>query len=72
MPAPYTSRQGQFLSFIHHYIQVNGQPPSEGDMQRHFGVTPPSIHQMILTLEKRGTDRTNARPGPVRSVATAA
>jgi hypothetical protein len=66
MPAPYTPRQGHFLSFIHHYIQVNRQPPSERDMQRHFGVTPPSIHQMILTLEKRGLIART--PGQARSI----
>jgi len=66
MAAMYTPRQGQFLSFIHQYIQVNRQPPSEMDMQRHFEVTPPSVHQMILTLEKRGLI---ARiPGQARSI----
>jgi hypothetical protein len=66
MAAAYTPRQGQFLSFIYHYIQVNRQPPSEMDMQRHFGVTPPSIHQMVLTLEKRGLIART--PGQARSI----
>jgi DNA-binding MarR family transcriptional regulator len=26
----------------------------EADFQRYFGVTPPSVHNMILTLERRG------------------
>jgi Mn-dependent DtxR family transcriptional regulator len=30
------------------------RPPAEADLQRHFGVSPPSVHQMILTLERRG------------------
>jgi hypothetical protein len=66
MAQSYTPRQGQFLSFIHNYMKLNGQPPSEGDMQRHFKTTPPSVHQMILTLEKRGLiERT---PGRARSI----
>jgi len=28
--------------------------PAEADMQRHFGVSPPSVHQMVLTLERAG------------------
>jgi repressor LexA len=50
----YTKKQGQYLAFIHYYTKVNRQPPSEVDMQRFFGVTPPTVHQMVLTLEKRG------------------
>ena len=35
-------------------------------MQRHFKVTPPSVHQMIVTLEKK---RLIARtPGQARSI----
>lgn len=52
-PAP-TDRQGQFLAYIHHYSLLNGRPPAEADMQRFFQVTPPSVHQMVLTLERRG------------------
>lgn len=67
MAAPYTPRQGQFLEFIHDYIKLNGQSPSEMDMQRHFRTTPPSIHQMILTLEKRGLiARTPGQPRSIR------
>jgi DNA-binding MarR family transcriptional regulator len=35
-------------------------------MQRHFGVTPPSVHQMILTLERAGLIR--RQPGVPRSI----
>ena len=34
-----------------------GRPPAEADLQRHFGVTPPSVHQMVLTLERAGLIR---------------
>jgi len=48
-----TEKQGQYLAFIYYYTKVNGQPPAEADMQRYFAVTPPSVHQMVLTLEKK-------------------
>ena len=54
MEAPFTKLQGQYLAFITAYTKVIGRPPAEADIQRHFKVTPPSVHQMILTLEKRG------------------
>ena len=54
MAGDYTPRQGQFLAFIYYYTKVNGRPPAEADMQRYFQVTPPSVHQMVVTLERRG------------------
>jgi len=50
----FTPRQGQFLAFIYYYTKVNGRPPAEADMQRYFQVSPPSVHQMVVTLERRG------------------
>lgn len=52
-PVP-TVRQGQFLAYIHHYGLVNGCSPAEADMQRFFQITAPSVHSMMLTLERRG------------------
>lgn len=49
----YTIKQGQYLAFIYHYSKIHGCPPAEADMQRYFKVSPPAVHQMILTLEKR-------------------
>lgn len=49
----FTKKQGQYLAFIHHYNKIHGCPPAEADMQRYFKVSPPTVHQMILTLEKR-------------------
>ncbi|WP_407119847.1 helix-turn-helix domain-containing protein [Bradyrhizobium sp. STM 3561] len=34
-----------------------GRPPAEADMQRHFDLSPPSVHQMIVTLERKGLIR---------------
>ena len=53
----FTEKQGQYLAFIYMYALVNGRPPAEADMQRFFAVTPPSVHQMILELERRGLIR---------------
>ena len=51
MKKSYTHKQGQYLAFIYYYTKVNGRAPSEADMQKYFGVTPPSVHQMVVTLE---------------------
>jgi len=50
----FTKKQGQYLAFIYCYTKIHGQPPAERDMQMYFHVTYPSIHQMVLTLEKNG------------------
>ena len=45
---------------------VLGRAPAEADLQRHFGVSPPSVHQMVLTLERTGLIR--RQPGVARSI----
>ena len=50
----YTAKQGQYLAFIYYYTKIHRQSPAEADMQRYFQVSPPSVHQMILSLEKLG------------------
>ena len=50
----FTPKQGQYLAFIHAYTLVIGRPPAEADLQRFFQVTPPSVHQMVITLERNG------------------
>jgi len=64
--ASFTDKQGQYLAFIDAYTRVHGRAPAEADMQRHFGVTPPSVHQMVLTLERAGLIR--RQPGLARSI----
>lgn len=66
MKSRYTPRQGQYLAFIYYYTKIHGHPPAERDMQRYFKVSPPSVHQMVLTLEKRGLIK--RIPGQVRSI----
>ena len=53
----FTPKQGQYLAFIDAYTRVNLRPPAEADIQRRFAVTPPTVHQMILTLERAGLIR---------------
>ncbi len=54
MGIEYTKRQGQYLSFIYYYTKIHGCPPAEADIQKYFKVSPPSVHQMVVTLEKKG------------------
>jgi DNA-binding MarR family transcriptional regulator len=54
-PQPrFTQLQGQYLAFIYAYSRMFRRPPAEADMQRHFRVSPPSVHQMVLTIERAG------------------
>ena len=62
----FTDKQGQYLAFIHAYTLVMGRPPAEADLQRFFAVTPPSVHQMVLTLERQGL--ISRKPGIARSI----
>ena len=62
----YTATQGRYLAFIYYYTKLHGVPPAEADMQRYFKVSPPSVHSMIVVLEKR---QLIARtPGASRSI----
>jgi Mn-dependent DtxR family transcriptional regulator len=61
----YTENQGQYLAFIYYYTKIHGRSPSEAEMQAYFGVTPPSVHQMVLSLEKNGLIART--PGQARS-----
>jgi DNA-binding MarR family transcriptional regulator len=62
----FTEKQGQYLAFIYAYSRIFRRPPAEADMQRHFGVSPPSVHQMVLTLERVGLIR--RQPAVPRSI----
>jgi len=62
----FTDKQGQYLAFIHAYSRIFRRAPAEADMQRHFRVTPPTVHQMVLTLERAGL--ITRQPGVARSI----
>ena len=63
---PFTPKQGQYLAFIHPYTRVHRRPPAEADLQRYFRVSPPSVHQMVLTLERQASS--DGSPGSARSI----
>lgn len=65
-PPRFTDKQGQYLAFIHTYVLLNRQAPAEADFQRFFLVTPPAVHQMIVTLERNGL--ISRVPGQARSI----
>ncbi|MGH9446918.1 MAG: LexA family protein [Terriglobia bacterium] len=66
MKKRYTQKQGRYLAFIYYYTQIHRRPPAEADMQEFFQVSPPSVHQMVLTLDAHGLiERT---PGQARSI----
>jgi len=62
----FTDKQGQYLAFISLYTTVNQRPPAQADIQRYFKVTPPTVHQMLLTLERKGLLRRT--PGKARDL----
>ena len=66
IPAEFTELQGQYLAFIHAYTKLHRRPPAEADMQSYFAVTPPSVHRMVIELERRGLIR--RQPGQARSI----
>jgi len=66
MASEFTPKQGQYLAFIYYFTKIHGRSPAEADLQGYFKVSPPSVHQMILGLEKHGfIERT---PGQGRSI----
>jgi len=62
----FTKLQGQYLAFVVAYVKLNRCAPAEADFQRYFDVTPPSVHNMIVTLERRGLIKRT--PGRSRSI----
>lgn len=66
MTPSFTDKQGQYLAFIYAYTKLHRRPPAEADMQAYFGVTPPSVHLMVVELEQRGLIRRT--PGQARSI----
>ena len=62
----FTWKQGQYLAFIDSYTRIHRRPPAEADMQLFFGVTPPTVHDMVLRLEARGL--VSRQPGTARSI----
>ncbi|PIP81321.1 MAG: MarR family transcriptional regulator [Gammaproteobacteria bacterium CG22_combo_CG10-13_8_21_14_all_40_8] len=62
----FTAKQGQYLAYIYFYTKLNGIAPAHTDMQSYFKVTPPTVNQMIKTLEAKGLIR--KKPRAARSI----
>jgi repressor LexA len=64
--ANYTPKEGRYLTYIYYYTKLHRQAPAELDMQRYFRVTAPTVHAMVVKLEKRGF--ISREPGKPRSI----
>jgi hypothetical protein len=64
--ADFTPTQGRYLAYIHAYICLHGYPPAESEIAAAMCVSPPSVNQMVKTLEKRGL--VLRHPGQSRSL----
>src|SRR5437660_8183535 len=64
--ADFTPTQGRYLAFIHAYTRFHGYPPAESEIAAAMCVSPPSVNQMVKTLEKRGLIL--RQPGQPRSL----
>jgi hypothetical protein len=64
--ADYTPTQGRYLAFIRAYTDLHGYPPAESEIAMAMCVSPPSVNQMVKTLEKKGL--LLRRPGQPRSL----
>ncbi len=65
----FTHRQGQFLAFIYLYSKLHRRSPGELDLVIYFGVTPPSVHSMVVKLHDLGL--ITRTPGKARSIQVA-
>lgn len=64
--AEVTATQGRYLAYIHAYIAGFGLPPAESEIAKGLNVSPPSVNQMMKSLEKKGLIR--RQPGVPRSI----
>jgi hypothetical protein len=62
----FTPTQGRYLAFIHAYTEGFGLSPAESEIAAAIGVSPPSVNQMMKTLEKKTLIR--RQPGVPRSI----
>jgi len=62
----FTPKQGQYLAYIYAYTRLHRRPLAETDLREYFRVSPPSVHQMLVGLERAGFIR--RRPRVARSI----
>ena len=53
MPQDLTDRQQEYLDFIRDYIQENESAPRLDEIAKHFGVTSPTAHKALETLQEK-------------------
>lgn len=46
-------KQGQYLAFIYVYARLHRRAPAESEIQDYFRTTPPSVHGMLQTLQRK-------------------
>jgi len=61
-----TKRQAEYLAYIYYYTKLHGRAPAEHEIMNYFKVSPPSVHQMVLSLEKNSF--ISRIPGQSRSI----
>lgn len=61
-----TPTQGRYLAYIRAYTNGFGLPPAESEIAEAMDVSPPSVNQMMKTLERKGLIR--RQPGVPRSI----
>jgi hypothetical protein len=49
-----TPRQGQYLSYVHHFTLINRRAPTPAEIMTYFDVSLSAVNQMLSTLEERG------------------
>ena len=65
--AGFTEEQVRYPAFIHAYTKIHLSPPAEADMQRHFGVTLPTVHEKVFNLDRaRLIERIPGQPRSIR------
>ncbi len=47
-------KQGQYVAFIQTYTRLHRRAPAESEIQDYFQTTPPSVHGMLKTLQRKG------------------
>jgi hypothetical protein len=64
--ADFTPTQGRYLAYIHAYTVQHGYPPAESEIAAAMCVSPPSVCQMVKTLQKKRLIR--RYPGQSRTI----
>jgi len=53
-PVRMTPRQAELLGYIHAYAKWHGRPPAEHEICSRLSLTPPSVLDAIMRMEKAG------------------